>query len=516
LTLFAERARAVRPDFILSDENVKTVSTICAYLDGLPLGIELIAARIRLMSPEVLLARLDSQFILSADGIRALSTRQKTLNNAIGWSYNLLSEDEQKLFAYLSVFSGGFTLDMAEVVFSSSFKEKSVSDLISLLLDKSLLQLVQNRIVLGEARYIMLVTIQEFARQCLRGSGEETEIYNRHLAYFLDLAQQAGKEIRGPNEVVWLRRLSTERDNLRSALSWAIEMVQTEMALQMVGHLSWFWFRRSDLSEGRQWLGQVAALPAAPQYPRLYSYALAQLAFHTWLQSGPKEARPFVEQALGIARAHDDKWNTAWALIVYGLVLIFERNFRTARSILEESRALFLEVHDEWGYATALLCLGTGANNQDDQVTALALFHQSLELFRKVGDLYFQGVSLRTISDIRVKQGDWLLGQALLREALTLVQQLDSKYEIGACLWNLGYAIQPTGNVVRAVHLYAAAKNVLESIGAWTQEQVSAFENDLVPCRAALSDTKFAAAMEQGRAMTMEQAIQYALKPSTS
>jgi tetratricopeptide (TPR) repeat protein len=248
----------------------------------------------------------------------------------------------------------------------------------------------------------------------------------------------------------------------------------------------------------------------------LYSYALAQLAFHTWLQSGPKEARPFVEQALAIARAHDDKWNTAWALIVYGLVLIFERNFTTARSILEESKALFLEVHDEWGYATALLCLGTGANNQDDQVTALALFHQSLELFRRVGDLYFQGVSLRTISDIRVKQGDWLLGQALLREALTLVQQLDSKYEIGACLWNLGSAIQPTGNVVRAVHLYAAAKNVLDSIGAWTQEQVSAFENDLVPCRAALSDTKFAAAMEQGRAMTMEQAIQYALEMSTS
>jgi predicted ATPase/DNA-binding XRE family transcriptional regulator len=512
LALFAERARAVHSDFSLNPDNIKTIAAICAHLDGLPLVIELIAARTRLMSPQALLDRLSAQFVLTADGMRAASERQKTLHNAIEWSYNLLSPEEQKLFAYLSVFSSGFTLDAVEAMFSQKVTEKPLPNLVSLLLDKSLLKLAPNPESSSEARYTMLMTIQEYAREHLREMGEETEIRNLHLAYFLALAEKGDKEMRGPNQIEWLHRLGSMRDNFRAALQWMIETRQTEAALQMARKLHWFSFVRGDHTEGRHWLGRVLAMPDAPLYPESCAEALTQLAHHTWLIIGSKEARPFVEQALAIARAHGDKENIARALAVLGLVLTFEHNFALAELTLEESMALFQEVDDKWGYAHAVICLALGPSMQDDRATALTLHEQALVLFREVGDRYFQGVSLRHIGDLRVKEGDGARGAAALREALTLAQQLDSKYEIGACLWNLGYAVQRAGNSARAVHLYGAAKNFLDLIGAWNEREASEFENDLAPCRAALDESEFATAMEQGRAMTMEQVIAFALE----
>jgi predicted ATPase/DNA-binding XRE family transcriptional regulator len=512
LTLFAERARAVKPDFVLNDENIKTISSICAHLDGLPLVIELVAARMRLMSPEALLARMNNQFILTADGRRAASERQKTLHNAIDWSYNLLSPEEQKLFACLSVFSGGFTLEAVEAIFSQKVTEKPLPNLVALLLDKSLLKLAPHPESSSEARYTMLVTIQEYAQERLQEIGEEKEIHNLHLAYFLALAEQADQELRGHHQIEWLNRLQSDRDNLRAALDRAIETGQTEMALQMARKLHWFFFVRGDHTEGRQWLRRVLALPDAPLYPESQAEALTQLAHHTWSQIGPKEARPLVEQALSVARAHGDKWNTAKALSVLGLVLAHEYNYAAAQVILEESKALFREVDDKWGYAHAVLCLGQAPFMQDDRATALAVHEQALELFRRVGDRYFQSAALRLIGNLELMQGNWSLGQAALLEALTLAQQLDSKYEIGLCLWSLAEAAKTASNPTRAVRLYWAARNVLDSIG---KRGVDAeFENDISSCRAALSETEFASALEQGRAMTLEQAIAFVLEKS--
>ncbi len=512
LRLFAERARAVRSDFALNDTNIRVITSICAQLDGLPLAIELIAARMRLMTPQALLEHMNSQFVLSADGMRSLSPHQKTLNDAIAWSYTLLSEEEQRLLAYLSVFSGGFTLESVDSIYSEMFVGTSVSSLLTSLLDKSLLQRMFDAEALGEIRFNMLMTIQHFARKRLHGMGTEEEALNQHLTYFLNLAEQAEKEIRGPKQVEWMRQLGAERDNLRSALEWAIETRQTETALRMASHLSLFWFRRSNLSEGRQWLGQVLVLPDALQYSRLYSYALAQLAFHTWLQSGPKEARLLVEQALSVARAHEDKWNTAWALTVYGLVLISEGNFGASRSILEESKALFREVHDEWGYANTLISLGNGAYNQGDQAAALSLHKESLVEFQKLGDKFFESVALRFIGMLQLQQSDVNASVGTLREALLLAQQLDSKYEIAAGLHYLGNAAQAAGASARAVHLHWASRNIFDSIGAWQQEDTAEFEQYVAPCQAALGESAFADAVEQGRAMTMDQAIAYALE----
>jgi predicted ATPase len=200
--LFAERARAVRPNFSIDADNVKAIAAICKKLDGLPLAIELVAARMRLISPQALPERLRDEFLLSADAMRGVPTRQKSLNNAIDWSYTLLSEEEKTLFSYLSVFSGGFTLEVAQAIFSQVFTETTMSALIASLFDKSLLQ--RSFDVSGEARYAMLVTIQEFARRRLAETDHEHQARDWHLAFFLDLAGQADRELRGPNQPQWL------------------------------------------------------------------------------------------------------------------------------------------------------------------------------------------------------------------------------------------------------------------------------------------------------------------------
>jgi len=511
LTLFAERARAVRSDFSLNADNIEIIAAICARLDGLPLVIELIAARIRLMNPQALLDRLSGQFVLTADGMRAASERQKTLRHAIAWSCNLLPPEEQKLFAYLSVFSGGFTLEAVEAMFSRRMTEKSLPNLIAFLLDKSLLKFAPDLKESIEARFTMLVTIQEFAKERLREMGEETEIHNLHLAYFLGLAENADNELRGHNQLQWLSRLNTMHDNLRAALDWAVETKQTKIALQMARALDWFWFVRSDHNEGRYWLQRVLALPDTSLYPELHSEILTQLAHHTWLQVGAGPARPLVESALSLARAHSHKHNTAKALAILGLVMIFENNFAVASSSLEESKVLFQELNDQWGFAHAMMCLATQAHIQQDWATSLALYKQVLKQFRDLGDRFFQGVALRFIGDLEMKQGNLASGVVALREALILAQQLDSKYEIGQTLWRCAEAAQRSKKPAHAVCLYWATKKVLDSIGAWTEGDELILENDLAPCRAALAAAAFAEAVELGRALTMEQAIAYAL-----
>jgi predicted ATPase/DNA-binding XRE family transcriptional regulator len=517
LILFAERAHAVRTDFALTAANIKIVASICARLDGLPLAIELIAARIRLMSPQVLLEHLSDQFVLSADGMRTESARQRTLHHAIGWSYALLPPEERRLFAYLSIFAGGFTLDAVESMFSHHFKDKPVGELLASLFDKSLIQRTSNELR-GDG-YDMLATIRQFASNCLRRIGHESSARNLHLAYFLDLAAQADKDLRGPNQVAWLKRLNTMRDNLRAALEWAIESGQAEAALQMARKLHWFWFVRSDHNEGRQWLGRILTVPDASLYPESYAEALTQLAHHTWVQShrawlqgGANEALPPVVQALAVARNNNDRHNIARALAMRALVFIDQKDFASAQSTLDESKVLFQEVHDQWGHAHAVLCEGFAEYLQDNQSTSLALNEQALAEFREVGDRYFMSVTLRYIGELQTKQGNLTQGEAALREALILSHQLEAKFEIAMSLWSAAEAAQNAKKPAHAVALYWMAKNVYDSIGSWIAEDETDFENRLRACSAQLDESVFATAIEQGRAMNPEQAIQYALE----
>jgi predicted ATPase/transcriptional regulator with XRE-family HTH domain len=512
LALFDERARAVRPDFVINAGNINAVSTICAQLDGLPLAIELIAARMRLMSPEAMLNRWNDQFVLSANGMRAASERHKTLENAIGWSYRLLSTDEQKLFSYLSVFSGSFTLNEAETILSKKFIEKRLPTLVSLLLDKSLINLAPEKEGRHEPRYSMLVTIREYGRVRLKEIGEEIEIRNQHLEYFFDLADKADKQLRGHNQLEWFGQLKAAQDNLRASLDWAIQTKQTETALNMVRKLDWYWFVVSDHSEGRQWLGRVMELPEVRFYPGAHAEAFTQLAHHTWRQFGTRVATPLAEQALELARACGEPWIIAKALSILGLIFEHEHNYAAAQVKLEESQLLFRQLHDDWGHAHAILCLAQGPLNQEDYSTGLALLERAFVLFQKVGDRFFQSVVLRQVGFIQAIQGDLTSGTAELRKALVLSQQLNSTNEIGDCLWLFADIITSSEHPTRAIKLFFAAKNIIDSLGSWQAEDEKGLEAKLEACRAKLGDVAFAQAMEQGRAMSMEQAIKYALE----
>jgi predicted ATPase/transcriptional regulator with XRE-family HTH domain len=509
LTLFAERARAVRPNFAIEADNVKAIAAICKQLDGLPLAIELVAARMRLITPQALSERLQHDFLSFADEMRGVPTRQKSLNSAIDWSYELLSEGEQKIFCWLSVFSGGFTLEAAEMIFSQAFTETTVPALIASLFDKSLLQ--RSFDSSGEARYSMLVTIQEFARQRLRETDQESEIRNWHLAYFLDFAGQSDHALRGPNQPKWLQRLNSMHDNLRVALDWAIETGQAEKGLQLARNLWWFWSKRSEFNEGRQWVGRVLAMHDAPLFPELYADVLTQLAHHTELQLGGKTARPFIEQALQFARVHRNPQTLANALMVFGLVLTFDENFGAARSALEESITLFREAQDSWGAAVAMMSLAYSSYRKEDQAVAFELNEQALSAFRELGDQYFQSVCLYEIGSMRAQQGDWEKGIADLRESLALSSELGSRFEIAGGLLRLAETEQYLGQPASAVRLYCAARNVYESIDPLQPEDDLRFIEYLTSCRSVLGKTEFEAALEEGRAMTMEQAIDYAL-----
>ena len=512
LILFAERAWAVRADFALTAENIEIVTAICARLDGLPLVIELMAARMRFLSPQELLDRLTGQFLLTADGMRAASERQKTLQHAIDWSYQLLRPEEQQLFAYLSVFTGNFSLETVENMLSQKSMGKPVPELVVSLLDKSLLKRAPDSESSNEVRYMMLVTLREYALNRLREMDEETEIRNRHLTYYLGMAEKASHELRGPNQAEWLRRLASVRDDLRSALDWAIETQQTEAALQLGSYLSWFWFRRSDFGEGRQWLEKALNLPRASQYPHLYSDVLAHLARGTWLQVGAGQARPFGEKALSVADQHDDQRNVAWASLVLGLILINQGDFAGAQAMSAKGQAFFKEAHDEWGYAMALLGHGLRAFLQGDLTLSLALHEEALAVFRQLGDKYFQNTALRFIGIIQVRLGNPKRGREALREALLLAHKINSTYEIAAAINDIGEAALAEGDPVLAVHLKWAAKNIYDSIGAWQQDDEAEFENELALCRTRLSEPEFAAAIAEGRLMTIEQAIAYALE----
>jgi predicted ATPase/DNA-binding XRE family transcriptional regulator len=512
LILFVERARAVRADFSLTSENIGTVTAICARLDGLPLVIELMAARMRFMSPQELLDRLTGQFVLTADGTRAASERQKTLQHAIDWSYQLLQTEEQKLFAYLSVFTGSFSLEMVENMLSPKSMRKPVPELVISLLDKSLLKRAPDFESNNEVRFTMLVTLREFAHNRLREMGEETEIRNSHLTYYFGLAEQASHELRGPHQAIWLRQLASVRDDLRSALDWVIETQQTGMALQMGSYLSWFWFRRSDLGEGRRWLEKVANLPEASQYPHWYSDVLAQLARGTWLQVGAGQARPFVEKAISVAHQDDDKRNVARASTILSLVLIGEGDFTGAQAIIATSKAFFRKVDDEEGYADAVLCHALCAFIQDDLPLSLALHEESLAIFRRLGDKLFENAALRFIGIIRVRQNNLKRGGEALREALLLAHEIGSKYEIAAAMRYIGDIALAEGDPVRAVNLKWASRNIFDSIGVWRHEDETELEDELALCRTLLSEPEFTAALAEGRAMEMEIAINLALK----
>lgn len=494
LKLFAERARAVHSDFSLRADNLQIVSSICTQLDGLPLAIELIATRIRLMSPQILLGRLNDQFILSADGMRPESVRQKTLNNAIGWSYNSLTEEEKILFANLSVFSGGFTLNAVETIFFDTHAEKTVSELIALLSDKSLLQRTWDP--QGETRFTMLVTIQKFALDRLRQVDRESEMRDKHLAYFLDLAEQADKEAHGPSQIEWMDRMDNELDNFRVALNWCLSSAQTQSALQLFAALAWTWNVRWLPSEGRNWFYKLRAMPNVGEHPENYARILNSAGLREWRTGNFAEARSVLEESLAIClklggdrlihaevlnrlglltrwgdsdlnisesyfnqslmiyQRQEDTWGSAWNLFLLGGVAIGRAQNETALSLLQQSLELFQELGDPWGIGRVSQFLGELYIKQENYKKALFYFNQHLLNDEKLH--FMDGVSIASanLGDLYRFQGEYTQAEQYYNKSLTINRDYGMKADLAGNLYNLGLLALQQDDYPEALHYF--------------------------------------------------------------
>ena len=461
LKLFAERARAARADFKLSAGNLPAVISICNQLDGLPLAIELVATRIRLMSPKALLERLNDSFILSADGMRAVPARQKTLFNAIGWTYHSLPQDEQKLFQYLSVFSGGFLLNTAEAMFSSYFEAKAVTDLVMSLADKSMLQ--RNTDSNGDARFSMLVTIQQFAFSQLKASGDEALARDAHLGWFVEFSEKENIEIRGPSQVESARRVEREQDNFRAALAWSVTSHKTESALRLLSNLGWHWELQAHYREAHDWLVKIRSLPAVDRHPLLYARILNHIGRYFWTQETYEEARAMLEESRALTSALGSEGETTFAEACNWLALLVtfqDRDHERARSLCGQGLQLYERNSDEWGMALSTFHLGLVEDNLRHANEAHELFQKSLILFKELGDLFF-------ISRVSLFMGYLFMDQEKYEEARFWVEEhirIDTELQFWDGIaegWrDLGYLYKKMGDAERSQECLARCREV--------------------------------------------------------
>jgi predicted ATPase len=435
VSLFVERARAVQPDFAVNKNNIEAITAICARLDGLPLAIELIAARIRLLSPQMLLTKLNSQFILYTDGMRDRSLRQKTLHGAIEWSYRLLSAEEQQFFAGLSVFSGGFTLQAAETIFS-----QSASDLIASLLDKSILQRSPHES--DGPRFKILLTIQQFAREQLRNLGGETQARDLHLGYFLTLAEQVDQEIHGPAQVEAIRRLELEQDNFWNALDWGISHKQTELFLRLLNALSWGWLVRSHFNEIQNWFEKIRSQSEIHSYPDLYARLLNFMGRVRWLLGDFFQARAFLKesQEIWLELGSSGTNGLAECLDFLGLVTrsMEREDPEKARSLFQESLNLYEIQGDLRGKAFTYFLLGMLSVHQDRSTAALAELGKSMDLFRQIGDVWGIARVSEHLGKCFFEQGDYEKALSYYEQQLRLDEELSFKPAIVLALIHLG------------------------------------------------------------------------------
>ncbi|MFZ5884210.1 MAG: helix-turn-helix domain-containing protein [Chloroflexota bacterium] len=463
LTLFVERARAVRPDFRLTAENIAAVAAICAQLDGLPLAIELLAARIRLMSPQALLEQMSADFVLSADGMRAVPARQKTLNNAIAWSYHALSAAEKTALNFLSVFSGGFTPQAAEAVCAETLGQPA-ADLVNALADKNLLRRVFNG--RGEPRFAMLRVIQQFVLSQLRNAGLEAQARQKHLEYFLQLAEQGAREIRGARQVEWADRLQSEQYNLHAALEWAVASQQTEAALRLLGALGWSWEIGGHYREARGWLERIRTLPDAESHPLLLTRVLNHIGRCQWTQDAFADARALLEEsrAKSAALGAAGKSALAEALNWLGLLEIGQ-NREAARPLLEQSLELNRQCGDEWGAALSTFHLGILESNSGQPRLARSMLEESLAAFERFGDLFFISRVSIFLGYLFLEQEEFEQARQCFERHLELDTQLHFWDGIAEGWRDLGNLFRAQGDLKRAEEYYERGRAVVREHG---------------------------------------------------
>jgi predicted ATPase/class 3 adenylate cyclase len=436
--LFVERATAVLPSFRLTTTNASAVAEIGRRLDGIPLAIELAAARTRVVPPEQIAARLDNRFRLLVGGSRTALPRHQTLLALIEWSHELLTAPERVLLRRLSVFAGGWSLDAALAVCGDGLGAE-VLETLAHLVDKSLVDVAQP-VDIAEGRYHLLETIRQYAQTKLQESGAAERIRDRHLAYFIHLAEEAEPHLRRAEQLAWLQRLEREHDNLRAALAWALESDMSDQELQLAGALSYYWILRGKITEGYKWLDDALVLserekskkPAEGSYTpaseekahrakALYGFAWIQLA-----TLGVKAAHAAVEEGLRLWRDLGDKWWTAVGLENEGLILILAGDRQTALARLEEGVALARQIEDRWPLATCLIRFGDALKQRGEAAAARPHLEEGVALARGVGDKTLLSEGLRELGSLYCLEGNLTEAACLTAEALANARAIGS------------------------------------------------------------------------------------------
>jgi predicted ATPase len=505
--LFVERAQAVRAGFALTPEIAPAVAEITRRLDGLPLAIELASARVRLIPPAALLARLEKRLPLLTGGPRDAPARQQTLRDAIAWSDDLLTADEQALFRRLSIFAGGFSLEAAEAV-ANPEGAFDVLDGLERLSEHSLLRPVTGAD--GEPRFTMLGTIREYGLERLTQSGEAEEMRRMHAGFFLAMAEEADPQLIGPGQVEWLTRLETEHDNLRAALGWAIaEEVST--ALRLAVGLRWFWVFHGHLSEGRGWLDRVLAASGEPEPLHVGAFAAAgHLARH--LGEYPR-AIDLQEASLELAQRFQNRRGEALALLELGVLASFtEGDVALEAALTEDSLALWRELGDPWGTARALNNLGYSAFLQGDFERAATMLDEAVALARTAGDRSALGYILDSRGAIAEAQDELWQATNLYREALALAQQIDNPLVVAFTLSSLASIMARHGQPVTAGRMWGTASALRDEIGMRLPlEEEERFAGPVSAARELAGEAAFGAAWEEGRTQPIDQVVAEAL-----
>ena len=460
--LFVERARGRDPS--LSPKNAVAVADICRRLEGIPLAIELAAARVGTLSVEQIAERLTDSLKLLRSGSKTQMAKQRTLRGALDWSYELLSEDEKKLFERLSVFAGGWTLEAAEVVgVGGSIEEGEVLDVLSGLVDKSLV--VARGSDEGGVRYRMLEPVRQYALEKLKDSGEAEAAKRAHADYFLALAEEAEPELFGPREAEFFDRLEVEHDNIRATLSWTIEQGETETALRLAAALWMFWFARGYDGEGQRWLEQALTKDGQASVAAR-AKGLEALAWLADVREDMDRAEAAAEEGLRLSEEAGIKGSLAASLTnLLGDVAMTRGDYEQAKELLEDSLALYQKVGDRRFVPRVLAFLGNVSFEQEHYEQAKGLFEESLALGRELGEPTAIGMALMSLGYVFLLEGEQERARALLEEAEALSRERRHKGVLINAIDNLGWAALLRGEHERAKSYYEESLALCEELG---------------------------------------------------
>ena len=507
--LFVERARAASPSFEVTSENAPAVAAICWRVAGLPLALELAAAKVRLLEPAALLSRLDQA--LSTAWARDLPERQRTMRATLDWSYDLLSEPERELFRRLSTFVGGFTLEAAEAVGpAGSVGVEGVLDLLGLLAEQSLVAGVAGG---DEARYGMLEPVRQYARQRLEESGEDEEALLKHTEYFLTLAEKAAPELFGFGQVAWLDRLERESGNLGAAISRSLAVGKPETAARFGWALLTFWWIRGYHREGRRW-AEATLEGSLPPALRIESLQVAgSLAY---VQGDYPAAEERYREAILLSRGEENPFGEAYAKLGMGLVHMSRSEHEAATSEMEGALALFERCAEDFLVSVSRVWLGTALLARGDSERAERMFEEGLEWARRAEQPSFTYVVLYNLAQLALSRGELEAAASMLGEGIELSRQTKDRANLSHFLRALSAVEAFRTHAHRSAVLIGAAEGSLREVGAlvytFYRPDLSLQERAMVEARAVLGKAAFEEARERGREMNFEQAVEYALE----